>query len=271
MTVELKFLAMTSKKLVSSHSTNTLIARILKLAGLIITLVAIFDILITPMPYQFGDRQWQIDLVTSLVDRGIVPLVGIVLFLTGFGIDGPRTGELQRAIWQDPRFWACVLASLLGLVYVLAFPLHLNNVRLENQSAIEQVSQQASQAETELNNRIQTEIASRRQQINQLITATDDQIQQLTKNGQLTQDQADLIKKFKADPKSVEPFLKKQEEDLRSQLQTELGNRKQQVQDSRKTQDLKSGLRVSISSLLLAIGFIAVGWMGLFHLIQRQM
>lgn len=271
---------MTSNKLPNSRSISSLTGYILKTAGLIITLAAVFDLLITPMPYQLGDRQWQIDLVTSWVDRGTLPLVGIVLLLAGFGIDGAHSREEQRAGWQDLRLWACGLASLLGLIYVLAFPLHLNNVRVANQTAVEQVNQQATQLETELNSRIQTgnsriqtEIESRRQQINQLLTATDEQLQQLVENQQLTQEQADQVKKFKADPNSVEPFLKKQETELQAQvdaevkkLRDEIATRKQEAQSSRKTEALKSGLRVSLSSLLLAIGFITVGWTGLRNL-----
>lgn len=280
MTVEIKILAMTSNKLSSSRSISSLTAHILKIAGVIITLAAVVDLLITPMPYQFGDQQWQIDLVTSFVDRGTLPLVGIVLLLTGFGIDGTRAQEEQRAIWLDLRLWACLLASLLGLIYVLAFPLHLNNVRVANQTGVEQVNQQATQLETELssrieagNNRIQTEIEARRQQINQLLSASDEQLQQLVANKQLTEDQANQVQKFKADPNSVEPFLKKQETELQTQLDTEvkklraeIDTRKQQAQDAGKTEALKSGLRVSLSSLLLAIGFITVGWTGLRNL-----
>ncbi|MFM7426551.1 MAG: HpsJ family protein [Elainella sp.] len=257
---------MTSKKLSSSRSVPALVANILKIVGLIITLAALLDILVLPMPYQFGDQQWQIDFVTSVVDRGIVPLVGIVLFLTGFSLD--ESEPRQRPLWQDPRFWALLLASILGLVYVLAFPFHLNNVRLANQAAIQQVNDQAKEAETQLNQRLTTEIESRRQQINQLLTATDAQISQLVQNNQLTQEQANLVKGFKTNPNSVEPFLKKQEDELRTQLQTEIGTRKQQAQDSRKTTDLKSGLRVGIGSLLLAVGFITLGWTGLRNVRQ---
>lgn len=259
---------MTSKKLSSSRSVEFQIARMLQIAGLVITLAVLFDMLITGFPYQFGDQQWQIDFVTAIVDRGIVPLVGIVLFLTGCALAEPA-GD-RSVLWQNPRFWACVLASLLGLFYVLAFPLHLNNVRVANQTAVEQVNQQANQAETELNQRLQAEMDSRRQQINQLLTASDSQLEQLVQGGQLSQDQATLIKQFKAKPDSVEPFLKKQEDELRTQLQTELGTRKQEAQATRKTQDLKSGIRIGVSSLLLAAGFITVGWMGLRNLRQSS-
>lgn len=255
---------MTPKQTLSSRSISSLIGRILKTVGVVITLAALFDMLILSLPYQFLDRQWQIDLVTSMVDRGIVPMVGIALFLTGFAVDGNNIEK--KATWQDPRFWAFVLASLLGLFYVLMFPLHLNNVRMTNQTAVEQVDQQAVQLEKEIDDRLTQEMDSRRQQITQLLAANDSQLEQLIKNGQLTQEQANVVKGFKADPKSVESFLKKQEGDLRSQLQAELDKRKQTAQETRKTEDLKSGIRVSVSSLLLAIGFITIGWVGLRNL-----
>jgi hypothetical protein len=258
---------MTSKKVSSSHSVPSLTARILKTAGVIITLAALLDMFILPLPYQFAERSWQISLVTAWVERGIVPLVGIVLFLVGFAVEGGGSRE-KKAVWQDPRFWACVLASVLGLLYVLMFPFHLNNVRLANESAIEQVNQQAAQAETELNEQLNQEIESRRQQINQLLTASDSQLAELVEAGQLTQEQANLIKGFKANPSSVEPFLEKQEGDLRTEVQTEIGVRKQKAQSARKTEDLKSGLRIGLGSLLLAIGFITVGWTGLKNLRQ---
>ena len=267
---------MTSKKIFSNRSLPILVARILKITGAIITFAALFDILILPMPYQFGDRQWQIDLITSFVDRGIVPLVGIVLFLTGCSLDenpdSVTEGSIseQRPIWRDPRFWALALASFLGLVYVLAFPLHLNNVRLANQDALAEVNKQGSDAETQLSAQVTQEVESRRQQVSQLLAASDDQLNQLIKGGQLTQEQANRIKEFKAKPDSVEPFLQQQEEELRNQVKTQIGVREQTALETRKTDDLKSGLRIGLGSLLLAVGFITVGWTGLRNLRQSS-
>ncbi|MBW4466058.1 MAG: HpsJ family protein [Pegethrix bostrychoides GSE-TBD4-15B] len=269
---------MTSKKLSSHRSLPVQIARILKIAGLVITLAALFDILILSIPYQMGDRQWQIDFVTSIVDRGIVPLVGIVIFLTGYGLDSGLDRGMEsalegrserRAIWQTPRFWALALSSLLGLVYVLAFPLHLYNVGQSNQAALEEVNEQGEAAETQLSDQVTQEVEARRQQISQLMTANEDQLNQLISGSQLTQEQADKIKAFKAKPDSVEPFLAQQEEELRKQVKTQIELRKKTALEARKTEDLKSGLRIGIGSLLLAIGFITVGWSGLRNLRQQ--
>lgn len=253
-----------------SRPTSVLASRTLKTVGVIMVLATLIDLIILPMPYQWGDRQWQINVVTQLVDRGIVPLVGIVLFLTGFWIDSNAgIGSEKRSMVTDPRFWACALASVMGLCYLLMFPLHLNNVRLGNEQAITTLNQQASQAETQLlGDRLKADVEAQRQQINLLLTATDEQIQQLIQQNRLTQEQADLVKRFKANPKDLEPFLQQREQEARNQLQTRIGSEKQQQQQRIQSEALKSGLRVSISSLLLAVGFAVIGWTGLRNLQQ---
>ena len=253
----------------SSRPLSTLASRALKTAGVVVTLAALLDMFILPVPYQFMERQWQINFATQMVDRGIVPLVGIALFLTAYWVDSLAGGTPERKrLWQDPRFWACVLSSILGLLFLLLFPLHLNNVRLGNTEVIGKLNEQATQAQTQLDTRLQAEVQSQRQQITQLLGATDEQLNELVQAGRLTKEQSDLVRKFKADPKSLDTFIKQREDELRNQLQTQLGTQKEQQQSNIKNEALKSGLRVGISSLLLAIGFIVIGWFGLRSLSQ---
>lgn len=261
---------MTLKQAPTQRPYSVLVSRALKTVGIVVTLAALLDILILPIPYQIGDRQWQINFAAQMVDRGVVPLVGIALFLAGFWVDS-MSGTLteRKRLWQDPRFYACLLSSLLGLMFVLLFPLHLNNVRLGNTEVLGQLEQQATQAQNEINTRLQAEVQSQRQQIQQLLGATDEQIQQLISAGQLSQEQATRIREFKANPASLDTFLKQREAELREQLQSQVGVRKEQQQATIQSEALKSGLRVGISSLLLAIGFSAVGWMGLRYLMLQ--
>jgi hypothetical protein len=255
---------MNPKNALSSSSMSLLASRTLKVVGIIVVLAALLDIVILSMPYQFLERLWQINFVTQVVDRGVVPLVGLVLLLVGFWIDslaGDRA--IGKTVWQSPRFYTFAVASLMGLFFLLLFPLHLNNVRLEYENGITQITQQTKSAETQLNTRLQTQIGSQRSQITQLIGATDEQLTQLEQNGQLTQEQAALVRKLKADPKGVDPFLNQRETELRNQAETEIRAQKQKVEETLRADSLKSGLRVSISSLLLAIGYIVMGWMGL--------
>ncbi|MBD3881229.1 hypothetical protein IFO70_05630 [Phormidium tenue FACHB-886] len=265
---------MTSKKALSSSSLpasrSLLASRTLKTVGIIVILASLLYVIVASMPYQIAERQWQINFTSQAVDRGFVPLVGLVLLLVGFWIDG-ITDELpeRKPLWQDLRLYAFILASILGLFYLLMFPFHLNNVNAQHQAALAQVSQQSTTAKGQLETRIQQEIGSRREQITQLIGATDEQLTQLEQGGQLSKEQADLIRKFKADRNGVEPFLKGQEDDLRQQTSTEIAKQTQQAEQKLQTDTLKTGLQVGISSLLLAIGYIVIGWTGLRNL--RQM
>ncbi|MGL6139751.1 MAG: HpsJ family protein, partial [Planktothrix sp.] len=54
-----------------------------------------------------------------------------------------------------------------------------------------------------------------------------------------------------------------QADNLPTQLSTQIRDRKQELETQAKTQSLKSSLRTGISSLLLAIGYITLGWTGL--------
>lgn len=258
---------MQAKKATSSRPLSTLVARAMQAVGVVITLSSIFDIIVSSIPFQLVDRDWQIEFVTQAVDRGIVPLVGVVLFLTGCWISN-RSETEGKGFWLDPRFWALVLASALGAFYLVIFPLHLNNVRLAYQNSAQDISQQVADTEKQLNSQIETELKSQQEQISLLVSATDEQLDQLVKEGRLSADQRELVKKFKADPNSVEPFLTKQRQELNTQAQTKLGTSREQAQQQLKTNALKSGLRVGVGSLLLSIGFMVIGWLGLKNLKQ---
>jgi Skp family chaperone for outer membrane proteins len=261
---------MNPQKALSSPTLSLLASRTLKTVGIVVILASLLDIIVLSMPYQIAQQQWQISFVSQAVDRGVVPLVGLVLLLVGFWIDG-ISDDLpgRKPLWQDLRLYAFILSSILGLAFLLMFPLHLNNVNGAYHTALAQVAKQSTDAQGQVEARLQQEVGSRRNEITQLLGATDDQLAQLQQGGQLSKEQADLVRKFKADRNSVEPFLKGQENDLRKQATTEIAKQKQQAEQSLATETLKSGLRIGISSLLLAIGYIVIGWTGLRNL--RQM
>ena len=91
----------------------------LKLVGAITILAALIDFITLLFPPEFGDRAWQLATTTQLVDRGIVPLVGIALLFTGYWIDSSLGNAPRRmSLATDPRFWICLLACLLGLAFL---------------------------------------------------------------------------------------------------------------------------------------------------------
>lgn len=258
---------MTSVKAPASRATS-LAALTLKTAGVIVTLVALLDIVILPIPYQFANRQWQIGLVTQFVDRGIVPLVGLALLFAGYWVSHFSGLTTERKPLTDLRFWGAILASVLGLLYILSFPLHLNNVRVSNTTLQEQVTQEAEQAESQLEQLLTTEVQRQRAQIEQLINASDAQLEQAVQAGIINQEQSNLVRQFKENPESLEPFLTQRVQERRNQGQEEIRTRREQAQQTARNDALKSGLRIGIGSLVLAVGYILIGWTGIRTLSQ---
>lgn len=251
----------------SSLSSSALVSRILKTVGVIIILATLLDIGIGAIPYNFADRQWQIGFTTSLVDRGIVAMVGIVLFLTGFWIDGnPETDSERKSLWTDPRFWALAFSSLLGALYLILFPLHLSNVGWGNQQNMKDITDLAKQERIELDNQVNQQLNLQRAQIAQLLNLPAADLEQVVNSGQLPVELVNNIPKFKADPKAIDPFLAQLAKPKKDQFLTQINSKEKKNLDKSQTESLKSGLRIGISSLLLAAGFIVIGWTGLRNL-----
>lgn len=269
---------MTDKSLVTMNPKRTLdpalsilASRILKTVGVVAVLAGLIQLMIALIPYQIFDRQWQLTLTTQAVDRGLVPLLGLVLILMGFWIDHSLEDlPVRRSFWQNPRAYVFAFASLLGLIFVLIFPLHLYNMGQEFTARSGIINDQVKQRNDQLEGRIQSEIATRRAQITQLLGATDEQLSQLTQSGQLTQEQAGVIRKFKAEPGGVDPFLATQAQDLRTQGESQIKAQETQDRQLLELETKKLGLRVGINSLLLAIGYIVLGWLGLRHLLSNS-
>lgn len=247
----------------SSRRNSQLVSLTLKTAGIVIILAALLDMIILSIPFQPLDAQWRVTFVTQLVDRGVVPLVGLALLLTGYWFDTNRSvAPKPRKNWTDPRFGVLILASVLGFLYLVLFPFHLNNVRLLHAQAVEQVNQQSTQAENQLEGRLNQEVAQQRAQIGQLLE-NPALIDQAAQANQITQEQATLLRQFEQNPQALDQFLGQRVEELRTQLQTQIAVRREEALQSARTEALKSGLRIGVSSLLLAIGFIVIGWSGL--------
>jgi len=255
---------MTTLKAFGNPDMAILASRTLKVVGVIIILSALVDMFILPIPYLWGERQWQVAVVAQIVDRGLVPLVGLALLMAAYWIDS--TVSDRKGI--DLRWPALILAAILGLMYLIFFPLHLSNISQSNTDVQQRIAQEATQAEQQLNARLQAEVEQKRSQISQLINAPEDQITQAAQARIITEDQARQIREFKKNPASINPFLQQQADQLRGQLQGEINTRREQALQNSKNESLKSGLRVGIGTLLLAIAYIIISWTGLRSLMQ---
>jgi hypothetical protein len=259
----------------NSRQFSSVAARTLKVVGIILILSALLDSIVLSLPGETSDllnRAWQLAAATQIVDRGIIPLMGIALLMTGFWVDSSSGVSIERRkVWLDLRFWALLISTLLGLVYLSLVPVHLNNTRLELQDALAQVDQEAGQAEGQLEAQIKSDQFKaqveqlknqRRTQIAALLQ-DDGKLQQALQSPDVPEELKALLRNSKNDPKALDSFLEQQAQELPTQARNEIRTRKQQKEKELRTRSRNSSLQTGISSLLLAIGYITVGWTGL--------
>lgn len=255
---------MTSEPAVTSPVASPLAAIALKVAGAIAILSALLDFLILLIPPNLTNVQWQLATTTQLVDRGIVPLIGIALLLAGLWVDSSvgRTAQ-RKSLTSDLRFWACALASVLGLVYLLLTLLHLNAVRLSSQTALAQVGTEASQAATELQQRLSTELSQQQSQLGAILE-NEELLNQAIQSGQLPPD----IEQYRDDPDGLTQFLQQRADQAQQQIESEIGTRRAEAERQVRLEAWRSAIRISVISLLLAAGFSIIGWLGLRRLLS---
>ncbi|MCL6749493.1 HpsJ family protein [Nostoc sp. CCCryo 231-06] len=251
----------------------------LKVVGIICILSFFVDFFILLLPFQPTDRVWQINLATALVDRGIVPLVGLGLLFAAYWIDSADAAS-DRPQGMDLRFPAVILSSILGLMFLLIFPLHLNNVNQAKTQTLNRIAQEGDQAETQVNNRLlqlQAQLTTEqgKAQLNQLRTQTKAQFSEILKDeqrykqaiesSQIPANIKELLKKAKTDPQVLDKAIEQQTDiqTLRTQQLSQVRQRREEAEKQAKDTAWKSGLRIGISSLLLSIGYIIIGWTGL--------
>ncbi|MFS8118151.1 MAG: HpsJ family protein [Microcoleus sp.] len=262
-------------KATNSRQFSSVAARTLKVVGIILILSALLDCIVLSLPGETSDiinRGWQLAAATQIVDRGIIPLMGIALLMTGFWVDSSSGVSIERRnVWVDLRFWALLISSLLGLIYLLLVPIHLNNTRLELQDALAQVNKEAGQAEVQLEGQIKSEQfkaqveqlkSQRRSQIGALLQ-DEGKLQEALKSPDVPKELKAVLQESKNDPKALDKFLEQQAQELPNQARNEIRTRKQQKEKELRTRSRNSSLQTGISSLLLAIGYITVGWTGL--------
>ncbi|MEO1211659.1 MAG: HpsJ family protein [Cyanobacteria bacterium J06638_20] len=255
----------------ASRPLSSLSALSLRVAGIIVTLSAVIDMLILPIPYQFGERVWQLAATTQIVDRGLVPLVGLALLFSSYWVENSAgIGQGDRPLWATLRFWAAILASILGLLYVVLFPLHLNNVRLNNAAVQEQLTQEAEAAEGAAQQQLLAQVQQRRLQIGQLLQAPDEQLDEAVAQNLLSAEDADQVREFRENPETIDPFLQEQAQASLAEELTRIQEQRETEADATRTDSFKSGFRVGLNSLLLAVGYIVIGWFGLRFLGQTS-
>ncbi|NEO97221.1 MAG: hypothetical protein F6K58_00580 [Symploca sp. SIO2E9] len=245
----------------------------LKLVGLVMIVSSLLDYIILAIPsnsLESADafREWQWAVTTQGVDRGVVPLVGIALFLTGYwvskSLNDPRTEPTSYTV--EIRFWVLVLSAILGLLFLLLVFLHTSNTLWRSNRAFEQIEQQATQVETQLENVEKLKTPEGLEKFRQELERSEARLEGAIEAGQVSPAQLrqakfqleaskSLLKAFQENPEVANQKL---EENVNKILSRNL-----EQQNRVKSNVWKSGIKTILSSLLLAIGYTIIGWAGL--------
>jgi hypothetical protein len=233
----------------------------LKTAGVVLILSSLIDLvfmlIFPPENLVLDGGRWWLYATSQLVDRGLLPLVGIAFMVTGdwIKIVSTEDGGDRGNIWRIGTF---VLASLLGLIFVLIIPFQLNATNEFKTQELGKISKEVAQIESGIKNNLKQINAQSKDKLKEQITAIDKELkggqippERLT-NLQITKSKLELLLN---DPKK---FAAESEQNLQ-----QLQKQKQKVETQANERMLKTGVRTSLASFLLAIAYITIGWTGL--------
>lgn len=243
---------------------------VLKLSGLILILSAIFDFVAFAFPFKWQETPWAITFVSSIVDRGIVPLLGIVLILLAYWIENVAVGTGKKSSF-DLRLPIFGFSTLLGLMFLLFVPTHFSNLNTQQGVLLKQIDQGAVQGEEQIKGflgQINT-LSQDPQRLNQQIEQRNQVIASGQAQGQAVnaqqlesiRQQRDQLQGLKELARNPQEFQKKVAE-IKKTLETQLLDRRNKAENEVKDGIFDQILRTCLSSLLLAIGYSTIGWLG---------
>jgi hypothetical protein len=240
---------------------------VLKIVGVILILSSLVDYISLLIPFRLSDKAWLAGAVTQLVDRGIIPMVGLAFLFVAYFLETGSFASDRVKPFLSLRFWALILASFLGLMFLVLVPLHLNNTRQASEQAIQQINQEATAAEGQ----VDTQVLQRQEQLSTLLK-DEAQLKRLNDTIASGQVQGDQLKQLQEVQKQLTQLkanpgaLEGQAKEARNKALIQIRDRKQQLEQQARTESWKTGLRVGVSSLLLSLGYSTIAWTGLREL-----
>jgi hypothetical protein len=240
---------------------------ILKLVGYILILSSLLDYLFLLANLDFQNKQMLGAAATQFVDRGIIPMIGLALVLTGSWLEQLAGAANRVKAVASLQFWALVFSAILGVGFLALVPIHLVNTQQVAEQQILQIGEQAKEAE----GRVDQQVQQRQEELSDLVKDNqrfEQQLQQLQQAidskqvppaqlPQLEQLQKDL-KDIKANPSA----LQNKAQESRNQLLNQIRSEKEKQEGRVRQEELRVKLRTSVSSLILSVGYIIISWLG---------
>ncbi len=264
-----------------NNLSTAITSRTLKIIAVILILSFLLDVLVLIFPFQVTDSKWQISLVTALVDRGIIPMVGLGMLFIGYWIDNKNESHRFSLHLKLP---ASIFAVILGMMFLAFFPLHVNNMNQFSKQKLKEINQEADRAEKQLETSLfqtkaQFNSEQGKAQLKQLRDRTKTQLteiiedetkyKQVLANNQIPDLVKDVLKKAKVNPKELDKLVSQQTNPLSAAQQsaneqlTKIRVRRKRLEKNTKQEAWKSFISIGLNSLLLSVGYAIIGWSSL--------
>jgi hypothetical protein len=252
-------------------------ARTLKVIGVILILSFLIDFIILSLDFSPTDKQLQLRWGASMVERGVVPLVGLGMLFAAYWIDSFDDGNQSQPL--DFRMPALIISSILGLLFLVIAPVHAMNVINQRTQVVDQITRDAQLAENQLktqlnqvqaqlgNDQVKAQVEKQRTQVKTQyseLLQDEQRYNQALNNPNVPQATKDLLKKFKANPQELDKFIAQQTDpqQLANQRLAQIRTRREEL-EKQAQENWKPGLRIVVNSLLLSVAYIIIGWSGL--------
>lgn len=225
---------------------------VLPIVGIVLVLTVVYDFTVRLFTLQWDKPDVVLNFLNELIDRGVIALLGLALVYAGFWLNSalgktPSNSETDMAKppWRSSQFWTFVFSSVLGLIFLLLVPFHFSTSGQIVSAAATRADQQEAQ--------IKFQIQQQQQEIQSVLAGG--QIDQLLQQKGLPPDKVAILQELKKDPQAFDKKAAQQLEEMKKQ--------KQQALDQVGKEVFLNRWRAEIRSLLLALGFVAIGWTGL--------
>lgn len=253
-------------KATNSSPISLIAVRALELVGIIMIVSYVLDLITLLIPPNLMNVQWRLNFTSQAIDRGVIPMVGVVFILVGVWLYETVTDSSGSSKQNLLKGLSIIFALIVGVFYLGVTPLHAMDTINDRNATMTRIEGEAKRAEDQLQNQLnnpQFQAALEQQQKAFKTQVTDllgnqQQLEELQKSGQLGQQQVNLLNEFKKDPGSIDQFIETQTQELPKRALTRIREGKKEAEQQAQVRSMKSISR-GISSLLLAVGFLGIG------------
>jgi hypothetical protein len=240
-------------------------ARAISIVGLVAIALSLVDYLTLLISPEFGDRTWVQATTAQVVDRGIIPAIGMALLLFGLWMESRTTSTVSP--WVKPlKGIVLVIATLFGIVLLITAPVHLLNVRSQAQENLAQIGREAVDVENQLDseafkNNVDQRQQVLRQQAEELLN-NEEQFNALLESGDLSDEQKSFLRQAQSNPAALDEYIATQTTNFAGQLIGRIRERRAQLDSQERVRAIRSGIQTGANGFVLAFGYLAIGWFG---------